>query len=141
MLIFITLGYNVFAYFPFLCSAPCLSGRIHPKQVSEELTANHTACMINRILSLFSGYLQKLWRCYPFSIPRVGRTHRPASRRPAAACCSPCPPPEVLRTPVPGAGLAPLRRGCRRAAPRPAAVLLLGHAGALLTHMQNNTTS
>lgn len=75
------------------------------------------------------SYLQKLWRCDPSSIPRVGRTHRPASRRPAAACCSP---PELLRTEDPGAVLAHLHRGYRRAAPRPANVLLLGRVAALL---------
>lgn len=77
------------------------------------------------------GYLQKPWRCCPSSTPRAGRTRPQVSRRPAAAGCSPCSPPGVHCTVLPGACLARLRRGCRTAAPRPVAARHLGHAAAL----------
>lgn len=95
--------------------------------------------------TLIFAYLQKLWRCDPFSIPRVGHTHQPASHHLAAACCSPCLPPEVLHTTDLVAGLSHLHKGCHKAAPHPAVVLLLGRAAVLLMLMMmmimHNTTT
>lgn len=90
----------------------------------------------HKSMEFLSSYLRKLWRCDPFSTPRVGRTHQPVSRHPVEVCCSPCPPRGPLRTLDPDAGLARLRTGCRRAALRPGPFLLI-HVAALKCNIQN----